>query len=200
MPLLPPSGFSIHQELLPVPSFCMRMKRLCSDRLCLMEFWTGYIEKGCMKGLCVYHRCFIFILIILIIIIDRFSTELFEVLKDTLQKEIHTDSTLKHRHSYTRQINNSRTIDNTLRERERVEDGREDLADVVGDPEEKGFKLTLERKECIGVSDGQREGPNSLERRTSKGPIMVQSSMQAMQGPRRHFDAVGNLFWFCVGF
>ena len=39
-----------------------------------------------------------------------------------------------------------------------MEDGREDLADVVGDPEEKGFKLTLERKECIGVSDGQREG------------------------------------------
>lgn len=37
-PLLPPSGFNIHQELFPVPSFCMRTKRLCSDRLCLMEF------------------------------------------------------------------------------------------------------------------------------------------------------------------
>ena len=42
LPLLPPSGFSIHQELLPVPSFCTRTKRLCRDRLCLMEFcrWT----------------------------------------------------------------------------------------------------------------------------------------------------------------
>lgn len=37
-PFFPPSGFSIHQELFPVPSFWMRTKRLCSDRLCLMEF------------------------------------------------------------------------------------------------------------------------------------------------------------------
>lgn len=38
LPFLPPSGFSIHHELFPVPSFCTRTKRLCSDRLCLMEF------------------------------------------------------------------------------------------------------------------------------------------------------------------
>ena len=48
-PLLPPklagfseylftSGLIIHQELLPELSFCTRMKRLCSDRLCLIEF------------------------------------------------------------------------------------------------------------------------------------------------------------------
>lgn len=40
-PFFPPSGFSIHQELFPVPSFCMRTKRLCRDRLCLMEFCVG---------------------------------------------------------------------------------------------------------------------------------------------------------------
>ena len=40
-PFFPPSGFSIHQELFPVPSFCMRTKRLCRERLCLMEFWIG---------------------------------------------------------------------------------------------------------------------------------------------------------------
>lgn len=39
-PIFPPSGFSIHQELFPVPSFWTRMKRLCRDRLCLIEFWT----------------------------------------------------------------------------------------------------------------------------------------------------------------
>lgn len=39
LPLFPPSGFSIHHELFPVPSFWTRTKRLCSDRLCLMEFW-----------------------------------------------------------------------------------------------------------------------------------------------------------------
>lgn len=38
LPFFPPSGFSIHHELFPVPSFCTRTKRLCSDRLCLMEF------------------------------------------------------------------------------------------------------------------------------------------------------------------
>lgn len=38
LPLFPPSGFSIHHELFPVPSFWTRIKRLCSDRLCLMEF------------------------------------------------------------------------------------------------------------------------------------------------------------------
>jgi hypothetical protein len=32
------SGLIIHQELLPVPSFCTLMKRLCNDRLCLIEF------------------------------------------------------------------------------------------------------------------------------------------------------------------
>lgn len=32
------SGLIIHQEDFPVPSFCTLMKRLCSDRLCLMEF------------------------------------------------------------------------------------------------------------------------------------------------------------------
>lgn len=40
-PFFPPSGFSIHQELFPVPSFWMRTKRLCKDRLCLMEFCAG---------------------------------------------------------------------------------------------------------------------------------------------------------------
>lgn len=39
LPFFPPSGFSIHHELFPVPSFWTRTKRLCSDRLCLMEFW-----------------------------------------------------------------------------------------------------------------------------------------------------------------
>lgn len=33
LPLFPPSGFSIHHELFPVPSFCTRTKRLCRDRL-----------------------------------------------------------------------------------------------------------------------------------------------------------------------
>lgn len=37
-PIFPPSGFSIHQELFPVPSFCTRMKRVWRDRLCRMEF------------------------------------------------------------------------------------------------------------------------------------------------------------------
>jgi hypothetical protein len=32
------SGLIIHQEDLPVPSFCTRMKRLCSDRLWRIEF------------------------------------------------------------------------------------------------------------------------------------------------------------------
>lgn len=32
------SGLIIHHELLPVPSFCTRIKRLCSDRLCRTEF------------------------------------------------------------------------------------------------------------------------------------------------------------------
>lgn len=32
------SGLSIHHELLPAPSFWTRMKRLCSDRLCRIEF------------------------------------------------------------------------------------------------------------------------------------------------------------------
>jgi hypothetical protein len=34
----------------------------------------------------------------------------------------------------------------------------DDLSNVVGGPEEIGFKLTFERTECIRVSDGQREG------------------------------------------
>lgn len=49
-PFFPPSGFSIHQELFPVPSFWMRTKRLCSDRLCLMEFCAGRKTKTQMKG------------------------------------------------------------------------------------------------------------------------------------------------------
>lgn len=39
LPIFPPSGFSIHQELFPVPSFCTRMKRVCKERLCLIEFF-----------------------------------------------------------------------------------------------------------------------------------------------------------------
>ena len=34
----------------------------------------------------------------------------------------------------------------------------DDLSNVVGGPEEIGFKLTFEGTECIRVSDGQREG------------------------------------------
>lgn len=45
LPLFPPSGFSIHHELFPVPSFCTRTKRLCRDRLCLMEFWRKEREE-----------------------------------------------------------------------------------------------------------------------------------------------------------
>lgn len=45
LPLFPPSGFSIHHELFPVPSFWTRMKRLCKDRLCLIEFWQREREK-----------------------------------------------------------------------------------------------------------------------------------------------------------
>lgn len=32
------SGFNIHHDDLPVPSFWTRMKRLCRERLCRMEF------------------------------------------------------------------------------------------------------------------------------------------------------------------
>lgn len=32
------SGFSIHHDDLPVPSFCTLIKRLWSDKLCLIEF------------------------------------------------------------------------------------------------------------------------------------------------------------------
>lgn len=39
LPLFPTSGFTIHQELFPVPSLCTRMKRLWRERLCRMEFW-----------------------------------------------------------------------------------------------------------------------------------------------------------------
>lgn len=39
------SGFSIHQDDLPVPSFCTLINRLCSDKLCLIEFWKRK-EKG----------------------------------------------------------------------------------------------------------------------------------------------------------
>lgn len=41
------SGFIIHQEDFPVPSFCTRMKRLWRERLCRIEFWkeqTVYIS------------------------------------------------------------------------------------------------------------------------------------------------------------
>lgn len=39
------SGFSIHQDDLPVPSFCTLMNRLCSDKLWRMEFWNDVIKK-----------------------------------------------------------------------------------------------------------------------------------------------------------
>lgn len=45
LPLFPPSGFSIHHELFPVPSFWTRTKRLCKDRLCLIEFCQGERER-----------------------------------------------------------------------------------------------------------------------------------------------------------
>ncbi len=32
------SGFSIHHDDFPVPSFCTLIKRLCSDKLCRIEF------------------------------------------------------------------------------------------------------------------------------------------------------------------
>ena len=38
-----------------------------------------------------------------------------------------------------RQLSNTTIIDNTLRERERVEDEEADLSDVVGGPEEMSF-------------------------------------------------------------
>lgn len=75
-PFFPPSGFSIHQELFPVPSFCMRTKRLCRERLCLIEFW---IEKEwiiCM--LSVY----------IIILITYFIDSLGEIVRK-LQKKVH---------------------------------------------------------------------------------------------------------------
>lgn len=34
------SGFIIHHDDFPVPSFCTRMNRLCSERLCRIEFWN----------------------------------------------------------------------------------------------------------------------------------------------------------------
>lgn len=46
------SGFSIHQDDLPVPSFCTRMNRLCSDRLCLIEFCNETQEMVEMKIYC----------------------------------------------------------------------------------------------------------------------------------------------------
>lgn len=46
LPLLPPSGLSIHQELFPVPSFCTRINLLCRDRLCLIEFYGREAEQG----------------------------------------------------------------------------------------------------------------------------------------------------------
>jgi hypothetical protein len=33
------SGLIIHQDDLPVPSFCTRMNRLCSDKLWRIEFY-----------------------------------------------------------------------------------------------------------------------------------------------------------------
>lgn len=41
------SKFNFHHDDLPVPSFCSRTKRLCSDRLCLIEFCnkTKQIKK-----------------------------------------------------------------------------------------------------------------------------------------------------------
>ena len=39
------SGLIIHQEDFPVPSFWTRMKRLCSDRLCRIEFWKETFES-----------------------------------------------------------------------------------------------------------------------------------------------------------
>lgn len=52
LPLFPPSGFNIHHELFPVPSFWTRTKRLCSDRLCLMEFcrWKKKRKAGWGAG------------------------------------------------------------------------------------------------------------------------------------------------------
>lgn len=39
------SGFNIHQEDFPVPSFCTRMKRLCRDKLWRIEFCKNRIKK-----------------------------------------------------------------------------------------------------------------------------------------------------------
>lgn len=39
LPFFPPSGLRIHQELLPVPSFCTLTNLLCRDRLWRMEFF-----------------------------------------------------------------------------------------------------------------------------------------------------------------
>lgn len=45
------SGLIIHQELLPVPSFCTRIKRLWSDRLCRMEFCFKKRDKNSINCL-----------------------------------------------------------------------------------------------------------------------------------------------------
>ena len=39
------SGLIIHHEDLPVPSFWTRMKRLCSDKLCRIEFCQKFKKK-----------------------------------------------------------------------------------------------------------------------------------------------------------
>lgn len=39
------SGLIIHQDDFPVPSFCTRMKRLWSDKLCRIEFWKKHSNQ-----------------------------------------------------------------------------------------------------------------------------------------------------------
>ena len=39
------SGLIIHQDDLPELSFWTRMKRLCKDKLCLIEFFWGLKKK-----------------------------------------------------------------------------------------------------------------------------------------------------------
>lgn len=52
LPIFPPSGFSIHQELFPVPSFCTRIKRVWRERLCRMEFCREIKEREDIKLNC----------------------------------------------------------------------------------------------------------------------------------------------------
>lgn len=47
------SGLITHQELFPAPSFCIRIKRLCSDKLCRIEFYNMSHQADTVMQRCV---------------------------------------------------------------------------------------------------------------------------------------------------